>query len=124
MVIQSLAMRPDRGFLTTELVVAMAILATASLPLGYSILHERQLLRASYHRAVAEQIVDGEMEILVAGEWRMIPEGIQDYHVRAAAATNLPPGRFRFTRHEKQLRLEWLPARHPNGAIQREVKLP
>ena len=61
---------------------------------AYSFASERRLARAYYQRAVAMEIVDGEMEVLLAGEWRDFPPGTQDYRVHCGAATNLPPGRF------------------------------
>jgi hypothetical protein len=111
-----------RGMLTAELVVAMALLTIALLPLGYSYLTEARLLRADYHRAIAMEIVDGEMEILAAGEWRAFPEGAQAYAVHAAAAGNLPPGQFRLTRTGNRLLLEWAADRHRGiGIVKREV---
>ena len=62
-----------------DLLVGMAILTLAIMPLTFSFVHERQLLRAEYFRAVAMEIVDGEMEILAAGEWRDFPDGPQIY---------------------------------------------
>ena len=96
-----------RGFLMVDLAVGMAILAVAIMPLAYSFVHERQLLRAETSRAVAVEIVDGEMEILAAGAWRDFPDGQQIYAVHAQAASTLPPGRFQVTRTGKHLRLEW-----------------
>ena len=81
--------------LTTELLVAMALLITALLPFAYSFAAEKRLARSYYQRAVATEIVDGEMEVLVAGEWRSFKSGWQDYSVHAAAVTNLPPGKFK-----------------------------
>ena len=82
--------RPERkrGFLTVELVVAMAILLVAVFPLSYGFLRERQVSRACYYRAVAMEIVDGEMEVLQCGEWRAFGEGSQAYSVRAESAAN------------------------------------
>ena len=119
--------RPERkrGFLTVELVVAMAILLVAVFPLSYDFLRERQLSRACYYRAVAMEIVDGEMEVLQGGEWRAFGEGSQPYSVRAESAANLPAGRFVLTRAGKRLRLEWLPAKRGTGSrVSREVTLP
>jgi hypothetical protein len=102
--------------------VAMAILVIAVLPLGYSLIVDARFLHASYQRAVAMEIVDGEMEILAAGEWRSFPEGTHPYPVHAAAATNLPPGEFQLTREGNHLRLEWKPnQRIGAGTIIREV---
>ncbi len=114
-----------RGFLTTELVMAMAILVLAMIPLSYAVLHERKLGRALYYRAVAMEIVDGEMEVLRAGNWRRFAEGSHPYATRAESARNLPPGKFVLTREAKRLRLEWMPDKRGKGApMAREVTLP
>ncbi|HKS38144.1 MAG TPA: hypothetical protein VJW76_13185 [Verrucomicrobiae bacterium] len=114
-----------RGLLTTELVVAMAILVLAMIPLSYAVLRERQLSRALYCRAIATEIVDGEMEVLRAGEWRVFREGSHPYSPRAESGTNLPPGRFTLTREARRLRLEWIPEkRGKGGRVAREVTLP
>ena len=115
----------NAAFLTTELVIAMGILLVAVIPMGYAFLQERQLGRALYYRAIAIEIVDGEMEILRAGDWRSLPEGSTPYPVRAESATNLPPGQFVVTREGRRLRLEWLPAqRDRGGRVLREVESP
>ncbi len=107
----------ERGALLMELIVAMAIIVTTMLPLAYAVAREHQLLRACYNRAVAMEIVDGEMEVLVAGEWRAFKEGTQPYPVRDLAATNLPPGQFQLTIAGPRLRLEWRPAPKDRGGI-------
>jgi hypothetical protein len=110
--------------LTTELIVAMAILVFAVLPIGYSLIVDARFLHANYQRAVAMEIVDGEMEILAAGEWRSFPEGTLAYPVHVAAATNLPPGQFQLTRTGNHLRLEWKPnLRIGQGMVVREVTI-
>jgi hypothetical protein len=96
-----------RGFLEVDLVVGLAILTLAVVPLGYSLARERQLLKIEYARSVANEIVDGEMEILAAGDWKNFAEGSQIYPVRARAAASLPPGRFQLTKNGNHLRLEW-----------------
>jgi len=112
----------QRGSLLVELLVAMAILAGVLLPLAYSFVSERRLARSCYQRAVAMEIVDGEMEILVAGEWRNLPDGSQPYAVHAGAAANLPPGRFQLTKTGQHLRLEWTSDRRQGiGTVVREV---
>jgi len=113
-----------RGMLMTELMVAMAILVIAILPIGYSLVQDAHTLQSNYQHAVAMEIVDGEMEILTAGEWRSLPEGTHPYTVHAAAAANLPQGRFQITRTGNHLRLQWK-ADKPNGSgtVIREVTL-
>jgi hypothetical protein len=107
-----------------EMTMAMAILVIAIFPLAYSTHKEARYFRATYQRAVAMEIVDGEMEILVAGDWRTLPEGTQPWRVPARAAQNLPPGQFLLTRTGNHLRLEWSAAEHKGiGRIVREVTL-
>ena len=70
------------------------------------------------------EIVDGEMEILAAGEWQNFPEGSQSYTVHARAAASLPPGHFQLTKTGRHLRLEWTADnRQGIGSVVREVTL-
>jgi hypothetical protein len=108
-----------------EFLVAMALVMGALLPLAYSFAKDKRLTRALYQRAVAMEIVDGEMEVLAAGGWKAITNGVSEFQVRALAATNLPPGRFVITRADKRIKLEWIPAvRQHGGPVVREVTLP
>jgi len=112
------------GFLMVELLVALALVATVLLPFAYSFAAERRIALASYQRAVAMEIVDGEMEALAAGEWRAFPPGTHDYHVQAAALTNLPPGRFILTVQPGLVRLRWQPAlKDHGGPVTRQATL-
>ncbi len=95
--------------LTTEMVIGMTIIATVMLPIAFAFHHEAATCRRAYYQAVAMEIVDGEMEILSAGEWRSFKPGTQNYPVRAVAATNLPPGKFTLEVGRERLRLEWRP---------------
>ena len=114
--------RSRRGFLMVDLVVAMAILSLAIVPLGFSFARERQLLKIEYLRGVADEIVDGEMEILAAGDWKSFADGAQAYTVHSRAATSLPPGHFQLTKTGNHLRLEWTPDKRQGiGAVVREV---
>jgi hypothetical protein len=102
--------------------IALAILALAIVPLGFSFSHERSALRADYCRAVANEIVDGEMEILVDGDWKSFPDGSRVYTVHSNAAKNLPAGHFELTKTENHLRLEWAPDGHQGvGSVVREI---
>jgi hypothetical protein len=112
----------QRGILSADLAVALGILAFAIMPLAFAFTHEVKLIRAEYHRAVAMEIVDGEMEILAAGDWKNFPDGTQNYPVRAKAAANLPPGIFQLVKTGNHLRLEWK-SDYPSGigAVAREI---
>jgi len=112
----------ESGALITELVVAMAIIVIALFPLAFSFAQETRFLRACYNRAIALEMVDGEVEVLLAGEWRAFKEGAQDYAPHALAATNLTSGKFQLTIKNRRLRLEWLPSEKDQGAkVVREV---
>ncbi|MCX6927623.1 MAG: hypothetical protein NT154_31105 [Verrucomicrobia bacterium] len=114
----------EHGSLMVELLVAMALLVGVLFPLAYSFNAERRLARSSYQRAVAMEIVDGEMEVLLAGEWRAFSPGSHDYRVHAGAATNLPPGHLTLTVEPNKLRLRWQPAvKSHGGPVTREAML-
>ncbi len=116
--------RRTRGFLEVDLMVGLAILTIAVLPLGYSFVRERQVLRIEYSRSVVNEIVDGEMEILAAGAGKNLPDGPQLYSVHANAASQLPPGHFQLTKTGHHLRLEWTPDKKRGlGPVVRETTL-
>jgi hypothetical protein len=118
-------LRRMRGFLEIDLMVGLAILTLAVLPLGYSFARERRVLKIEYCRSVADEIVDGEMEILAAGAANGMPDGTRDYPVQAAAASQLPPGHFQLTKTGNHLRLEWTSdKRRGIGPVVRETTLP
>ncbi len=103
------------GALMIELLVAVALLLGGLLPIAYGIASEKKLARASYQRAVAMEIVDGELEALVAAGMKGLTNGTWHYPVHANAAVNLPPGHFFLTVSTNRVRLEWRPALKDNG---------
>jgi hypothetical protein len=121
-------MKPNlqqRGMVIVEILVAMGILVLVMIPISMSFLGEHREFGIYYHRAIALEVVDGEMEILRAGEWRAFNEGSQAYPVQNPCATNLPPGRFVLTRQDRHVRLQWLPAaRNQGGIVTRETDVP
>lgn len=114
----------QRGMLMTEIMIGLAILGLAILPLAYSFAQESKYLRRCYERAIAMEIVDGEMEIIRGGGWRSFTNGVQTITTSARAATNLPPGELRLTLSGKHVRVEWLPAASsPGSPVVREAAL-
>ena len=112
------------GLLMTEAMIALAIVCIAILPLAYSFAQENKYLRRCYERAVAIEIVDGEMEIIRSGGWRNFTNGVNTLATTARSAANLPPGELRFTLTDKQARVEWLPAENSHGSpVVREAML-
>ena len=116
--------RRRRGYLEVDMIIAMLILTIAIVPLAYSFARERRVLHVEYFRAVAGEIVDGEMEILAAGAARDLPDGTQIYTVHSHAAASLPPGHFQLTKTGSRLRLEWTPdEKRGVSAVAREATL-
>jgi hypothetical protein len=114
-----------QGMALFELLVAMGILVLVMIPISLSFIGERREFGIYYHRAIALEAVDGEMEILRAGEWRAFQEGAQPYAVNNPSAANLPPGRFVLTRQARHIRLQWLPAtKNQGGIVTRETDVP
>jgi hypothetical protein len=112
------------GSLMAEMMVAVAILMIAIVPVAYSFDAEKRAARATYDHAIAMEIVDGEMEVLLAGEWRAFTPGTHPYPVKANALTNLPPGQFVLTLTTNQVRLEWKPSMtRRGGSVVREATL-
>jgi hypothetical protein len=121
--VKSILSRRRRGALITEVVIAMGILTFAMLPLAFSFVREQKLTRAYFNRAIVMEIIDGEMEALMAGEWRAFTPGAQNYPVRAEAAKSLPPGKFVLTLAGDRVRLEWQPEKSGKGGpVVRESK--
>jgi hypothetical protein len=106
----------EQGSLMIELVLALTLILTVLMPLGFSFMDEQHVLRVYYWRAVAMEAVDGEMEVLVAGDRRAYGEGEHPYTVHAESAKYLPPGKFTLTVHGPRLRLEWRPEKLRSGS--------
>lgn len=118
-----LSQKKRHASLMVELLIAIALLTGALLPLAYSVAAEKKLARANYYRAIAMEIVDGEMEILAAGEWRSLSPGLHEYPVRGVATNNLPPGRFLSLVETGKVELQWLPpSRQLGGPVIRELE--
>ncbi len=98
-----------QGSLQIDCLVALGLIMTVVLPLGYGFLHSQRLMRQTYQRAVVTELIDGELEVLAAGEWRTQPMGMHEYPMRGGSLTNVPPGRWLLTRNERVCRLEWQP---------------
>ena len=114
----------ERGSLLAEMLVAIAILLAVMLPVAYSFDAEKRLARTYYTHAIAMEIVDGEMEVLLAGEWRAFTPGTHPYTPKAGSLTNLPPGEFTVTIQPGKVRLEWRPAiKQYGGPVVREAAI-
>jgi hypothetical protein len=127
MVITKQDRRKERGSaLLVELIGAMLVLTLAIMPITLMLLKDQRACREHYYKAVAMEIVDGEMEVLRAGYWKEFKQGAQPYPTTANSATNLPEGELRLTLQGEKIRLEWEPKeqRFQSVHIVREADLP
>ena len=127
MVISKNERRKERGSaLLVELVGAMLVLTLAIMPITLMLLKDQRACQEHYYKAVAMEIVDGEMEVLRAGYWKEFKQGAQSYPTTANSATNLPEGELRLTLQGEKIRLEWEPKeqRFQSVHIVREADFP
>jgi hypothetical protein len=90
-----------------EGMVGISILLIAVLPLAMWSVMDAKALHKSYQRAVAVEMVDGEMEVLAAGAWRDVAEGTNEFRASGKAGANLPDGEFQIIRRGDHVRMEW-----------------
>jgi hypothetical protein len=127
MVITKQDRRKERGsVLLAELIGAMLVLTVALMSLTLVLVKDQKTCREHYFKALAMEIVDGEMEVLRAGYWKEFNQGIQHYPTTAQSMKNLPEGELQLTLDGKRLQLEWTPKedRYQSGRVVREVNLP
>lgn len=117
------------GFLLHELLVALAIIALVMIPLASYFFEEGKLFNALYFRSVAEQILDGEREVLMAGEWKKYPVGKYSLSIKNKAFEQLPEKDIYLTvsdvgDNKRKFVLSWTPAKSSGiKKVQKEVIL-
>ena len=113
-----------RAFLQLDVAVAITVLALVFIPLSISSSGDLDLARRQYFEAVALQLIDGEMDVLLAGERRKDTLGEYGITPVGEAVQNLPEGKFVLTVKEKQLTLAWVPTKRAKwGRVERVVEL-
>lgn len=112
----------ERAVVMTELSMAIAIFSMVALAAAVPLMMDQSMVRQQTARAVAMQIVDGEMEVLAAGAWRGFREGEQEYLVTSEAAKTLPKGRFVLQIDGQKVRLEWRTGSRGGGESTRVVR--
>jgi len=114
----------ERGVLEVDILIAIALLFIAAIPLMCSFGSDARALRFDYDRAVAMECVDGEMEVLAAGAWRHHPLGTNQITLSGNAARNLHPPTATLICQTNSIRLEWHPDGRRSPHVARELKLP
>ena len=113
-----------RAFLQLDVAIALTLLALVFIPLSVSSSGGLDLARRHYFEAVALQLIDGEMDVLLAGERRKYTLGEYGITPVGEAVQNLPEGKFVLTVKQKQLTLTWVPTKRAKwGRVERVVQL-
>ena len=113
-----------RAFLQLDVAVAITVLALVFIPLSISSSGDLDLARRHYFEAVALQLIDGEMDVLLAGERRKYTTGEHRITPVGEAVQNLPEGEFVLTVHDQKLTLAWVPKKWAKwGRVERVVEL-
>ena len=112
------------AFLQLDVAVAITVLALVFIPLSVSSSGDLDLARRQYFEAVALQLIDGEMDVLLAGERRKYTPGEHQIKPVGGAVQNLPEGEFVLTVHDQKLTLAWVPTKRAKwGRVERVVQL-
>ena len=112
------------AFLQLDVAIAITVLALVFIPLSVSSSGDLDLARRHYFEAVALQLIDGEMDVLLAGERRKYTLGEYGITPVSEAVQNLPEGKFVLTVKQKQLTLTWVPTKRAKwGRVERVVQL-
>ncbi len=121
---QTIRLARRRAFLQLDVAVAITVLALVFIPLSISSSGDLDLARRHYFEAVALQLIDGEMDVLLAGERRKYTTGEHRITPVGEAVQNLPEGEFVLTVQEQKLTLAWMPNKRAKwGRIERVVEL-
>ena len=112
------------AFLQLDVAIALTVLALVFIPLSVSSSGGLDLARRHYFEAVALQLIDGEMDVLLAGERRKYTTGEHRITPVGEAVQNLPEGEFVLTVHDQKLTLAWVPTKRAKwGRVERVVEL-
>ena len=112
------------AFLQLDVAIALMVLALVFIPLSVSSSGDLDLARRHYFEAVALQLIDGEMDVLLAGERRKYTTGEHRITPVGEAVQNLPEGEFVLTVHDQKLTLAWVPTKRAKwGRVERVVEL-
>ena len=112
------------AFLQLDVAIALTVLALVFIPLSVSSSGGLDLARRHYFEAVALQLIDGEMDVLLAGERRKYTTGEHRIKPVGDAVQNLPEGEFVLTVHDQKLTLAWVPTKRAKwGRVERVVEL-
>ena len=112
------------AFIQMDVVLGIALLLLVFIPFSVTSSGELDLARRQQFQAVALQMIDGEMDVLLAGERQKYAAGEHTITPPGEAVQSLPEGKFVLTVGEKELTLAWTAVKQAKwGRVERVVKL-
>ena len=112
------------AFIQLDLMLAVSILMLLFIPFGVTSSGKLDLARRQHFEAVALQMIDGELDVLLAGERQKYPLGEHKITPPGAAVKTLPVGEYILVVKENQLSIAWVPEKEAKwGRVEREVTL-
>ena len=97
------------AFLQLDVAIAITVLVLVFIPLSVSSSGDLDLARRHYFEAVVLQLIDGEMDVLLAGERRKYTPGEHRIKPVGESVQNLPEGEFVLSVQDQKLTLAWVP---------------
>ena len=112
------------AFIQLDVAVAIVILMLVFIPLTVTSSSKLDLARRHHVEAVVLHLIDGEIDVLLAGEKEKYNFGEHRINPAGEAAEDLPKGDFILTLKKNQLSLVWIPVKPAKwGRIERKVNL-
>ena len=112
------------AFLQLDVAIAITVLALVFIPLSVSSSGDLDLARRHYFEAVALQLIDGEMDVLLAGEHRKYTPGEHRIKPVGESVQNLHEGEFVLSVQHEKLTMAWMPKKLDKwGRVERVVEL-
>ena len=112
------------AFVQLDVALAVSILLLVFIPFSVTSSSKLDLARRQHFEAVALQMIDGELDVLMAGEWQKFSPGEHKITPPGEAVKTLPVGEFILVVKENQLSIAWVPEKEAKwGRVEREVTL-
>ena len=124
----SLRQEPSRrkvGAIHLEAILALALTAAVLLPISGIVVSQRRIASDLTRHLTMIELVDGEMELIAAGDWVRYPEGTHSVPLPSPEGFVPPVGELTLVRQGREFSLAWRPAnRWIGGGIERRWTAP
>ena len=112
------------AFVQLDVALAVSILLLVFIPFSVTSSSKLDLARRQHFKAVALQMIDGELDVLMAGERQKYIPGEHKITPPGEAVKTQPVGEFILTVQENPRTIAWVPEKEAKwGRVEREVTL-